>query len=192
MPLVSKIKDKTATIGVIGLGYVGLPLVIEFCRAGFSVTGFDVDEQKISLLRQEKSYIRHIDSATLAEIAGLEKKRGQLPLCMGDVTSGKLKSGAVPPFRRRRISPSCKRWTASSCAFPHRSTETANRTCNTFSTRRKRLRSICDRGNSSSWSPPPTRERPMGRCGDPGDHWPEGRRGFPPGLFPGKGGSQQS
>ena len=63
MNLVSKIKDKTARIGVIGLGYVGLPLVIEFCRAGFSVTGFDVDEQKISLLRQGKSYIKHIDSA---------------------------------------------------------------------------------------------------------------------------------
>jgi UDP-N-acetyl-D-mannosaminuronate dehydrogenase len=65
MPLISKIKDKTATIGVIGLGYVGLPLVIEFCRAGFSVTGFDVDEQKISLLRQGKSYIKHIASAIL-------------------------------------------------------------------------------------------------------------------------------
>jgi UDP-N-acetyl-D-glucosamine dehydrogenase len=66
MPLISKIKDKTATIGVIGLGYVGLPLVIEFCRAGFSVTGFDVDEQKVSLLRQGKSYIRHIDPPILA------------------------------------------------------------------------------------------------------------------------------
>jgi UDP-N-acetyl-D-glucosamine dehydrogenase len=65
MPLISKIKDKTAAIGVIGLGYVGLPLVIEFCRAGFSVTGFDVDERKISLLRQGKSYIKHIDSAIL-------------------------------------------------------------------------------------------------------------------------------
>lgn len=65
MPLISKIKDKTATIGVIGLGYVGLPLVIEFCRAGFSVTGFDVDEQKISMLRQGKSYIKHIDPSIL-------------------------------------------------------------------------------------------------------------------------------
>jgi UDP-N-acetyl-D-glucosamine dehydrogenase len=65
MSLISKIKDKTARIGVIGLGYVGLPLVIEFCRAGFSVTGYDVDEQKISLLRQGKSYIKHIDTAIL-------------------------------------------------------------------------------------------------------------------------------
>jgi UDP-N-acetyl-D-glucosamine dehydrogenase len=67
MPLIGKIKDKTAMIGVIGLGYVGLPLVIEFCRAGFSVTGFDVDEQKISLLRHGKSYIRHIAPSILAD-----------------------------------------------------------------------------------------------------------------------------
>ncbi len=67
MPLIDKIKDKTAKIGVIGLGYVGLPLVIEFCRAGFDVSGFDVDERKISMLLQGKSYIRHIDSAVLAK-----------------------------------------------------------------------------------------------------------------------------
>ena len=67
MPLVEKIKNKSAKIGVIGLGYVGLPLVIEFCRAGFDVSGFDVDERKISLLSQGKSYIRHIDSAVLAK-----------------------------------------------------------------------------------------------------------------------------
>ena len=67
--LISKIKDKTANIAVIGLGYVGLPLVIEFCRAGFTVTGFDVDEQKVSLLRQGKSYIKHIDPAILREIS---------------------------------------------------------------------------------------------------------------------------
>jgi UDP-N-acetyl-D-glucosamine dehydrogenase len=65
MSLVNKIKDKTANIAVIGLGYVGLPLVIEFCRAGFAVTGFDVDEQKVSLLRQGKRYIKHIDPAML-------------------------------------------------------------------------------------------------------------------------------
>jgi UDP-N-acetyl-D-glucosamine dehydrogenase len=66
MNLVTKINSKSAHIAVIGLGYVGLPLVIEFCRAGFNVTGFDIDEQKIALLRQRKSYIRHIDAATLA------------------------------------------------------------------------------------------------------------------------------
>jgi hypothetical protein len=65
MTLINKIKDKTAKIAVVGLGYVGLPLVIEFCRAGFDVTGFDVDESKISMLRQGKSYIKHIDPSHL-------------------------------------------------------------------------------------------------------------------------------
>ena len=71
MTLLEKIASKHARVGVIGLGYVGLPLVIEFCRAGFTVTGFDVDEKKIAALRRRESYIRHIDSSRLAgEING--------------------------------------------------------------------------------------------------------------------------
>ncbi|PKN68009.1 MAG: nucleotide sugar dehydrogenase [Deltaproteobacteria bacterium HGW-Deltaproteobacteria-12] len=66
MSLINKIKNKSANIAVIGLGYVGLPLVIEFCRAGFKVTGFDVDKEKIALLKQGKSYIKHIDASILA------------------------------------------------------------------------------------------------------------------------------
>ena len=46
MSLKTKIKQKEAQIGVIGLGYVGLPLAIEFAKAGFSVTGIDIDESK--------------------------------------------------------------------------------------------------------------------------------------------------
>jgi UDP-N-acetyl-D-glucosamine dehydrogenase len=65
MSLVEKIIAKKARVGVIGLGYVGLPLVIEFCRAGFTVTGFDVDEKKVASLRKRESYIRHIDSSLL-------------------------------------------------------------------------------------------------------------------------------
>jgi UDP-N-acetyl-D-glucosamine dehydrogenase len=63
MDLLKKIKSKKAKIGIIGLGYVGLPLVIEFCRAGFPVTGFDVDKEKVKLLKRGKSYIEHIDES---------------------------------------------------------------------------------------------------------------------------------
>jgi UDP-N-acetyl-D-glucosamine dehydrogenase len=66
LSLIKKIKSKKAAIGIIGLGYVGLPLVIEFCKAGFPVTGFDVDADKVAMLRQGKSYIKHIDSSILA------------------------------------------------------------------------------------------------------------------------------
>lgn len=67
MELIKKIKSKKAVVGVIGLGYVGLPLVIEFAKRGFSVFGFDIDEKKIEMLNKGKSYIKHID---LKELKG--------------------------------------------------------------------------------------------------------------------------
>lgn len=68
MELVKRIESRTARIGVIGLGYVGLPLVIEFCRAGFRVTGFDVDKEKVRLLGEGRSYIKHIDLNAAAQV----------------------------------------------------------------------------------------------------------------------------
>ncbi len=67
MDLVEKIKSKKANIGIIGLGYVGLPLVTEFCKGGFHVTGFDIDEEKVTLLKQGKSYIKHIDVSRITQ-----------------------------------------------------------------------------------------------------------------------------
>lgn len=67
MDLINKIKNNKAKIGVIGLGYVGLPLVIEFCKAGFNVTGFDVDPKKVDALKKGKSYIKHISSKLIAD-----------------------------------------------------------------------------------------------------------------------------
>lgn len=66
MTLHDKISTRTAEVGIIGLGYVGLPLLIEFCRAGFSVTGFDIDEYKVEMLQEGKSYIHHIDLSALS------------------------------------------------------------------------------------------------------------------------------
>ena len=65
MNILNKIRNNTAEVGIIGLGYVGLPLVIEFCRAGFNVTGFDVDPRKIELLKKGRSYIKHIPASHL-------------------------------------------------------------------------------------------------------------------------------
>lgn len=56
----NKIKDRSIKIGIIGMGYVGLPLALEFAEENFKVTGFDVDENKIPLLNKGKSYIKHI------------------------------------------------------------------------------------------------------------------------------------
>jgi len=70
MTLVDKIKSRESQVGVIGLGYVGLPLVIEFCKAGFPVTGFDTDPVKVESLEKRKSYIQHIDISKLAQCPG--------------------------------------------------------------------------------------------------------------------------
>lgn len=65
--LLSKINDQSARVGVIGLGYVGLPLIRAFIQAGFSVIGYDVDQSKVDSLQAGKSYIKHIPSSWLQE-----------------------------------------------------------------------------------------------------------------------------
>ena len=65
MKLIKKIKDRSAKIGVIGLGYVGLPLAIEFTNAGFKVIGIDVDEKKINQINDGNNYINDVDSNLL-------------------------------------------------------------------------------------------------------------------------------
>jgi UDP-N-acetyl-D-glucosamine dehydrogenase len=60
MELLEKIRNKEARIGVIGLGYVGLPLVIRFCEVGYRVIGFDIDPAKVTRLNKGESYIKHI------------------------------------------------------------------------------------------------------------------------------------
>ncbi|HWA97261.1 MAG TPA: NAD(P)-binding domain-containing protein, partial [Pirellulales bacterium] len=61
------IRNKTARVGVIGLGYVGLPLIRAFVAAGFRTLGFDVDASKVERLKAGESYIGHIPSAWIAE-----------------------------------------------------------------------------------------------------------------------------
>ncbi|MCK4430748.1 MAG: nucleotide sugar dehydrogenase, partial [Candidatus Aminicenantes bacterium] len=63
--LENKIKKREARIGIIGLGYVGLPLVKTFLNNGFKVIGFDTDDRKVALLNQGKSYIKHVTGKDL-------------------------------------------------------------------------------------------------------------------------------
>src|SRR6516164_2305084 len=66
--LVDRIRTRQANIGVIGLGYVGLPLAVEFAKAGFQVTGFDVDSCKSTQINAGVSYIPDVSSVELAEV----------------------------------------------------------------------------------------------------------------------------
>ncbi len=70
MNLERLIRTRRATVGVIGLGYVGLPLVRLFASKGFRVQGFDTDPEKIEKLRRGESYIRSISPAVLRKIGG--------------------------------------------------------------------------------------------------------------------------
>ncbi|WP_425617139.1 nucleotide sugar dehydrogenase [Anatilimnocola sp. NA78] len=65
--LQTALKGHTATVGVIGLGYVGLPLVRTFVQAGFRTIGFDLDERKVRKLQAGESYIGHLPSEWIAE-----------------------------------------------------------------------------------------------------------------------------
>lgn len=73
--LLQKIKEKKAYIGIIGLGYVGLPLVKEFHRVGFHITGFDIDQKKVKMLKSGKSYIKHIPNKIINDISKSKRFR---------------------------------------------------------------------------------------------------------------------
>lgn len=79
--LALRIENKSAKVGVIGMGYVGLPLSILFAEAGFELTGFDLDPKKAEAIRAGETYIRHISADSIAAV----------------VTSGKLQ--ATTDFR---------------------------------------------------------------------------------------------
>jgi len=65
--LENAIRDKSALVGVIGLGYVGLPLINAFVAAGFRTLGFDVDHRKVDALNSGASYIKHVDSKIVSK-----------------------------------------------------------------------------------------------------------------------------
>lgn len=59
----ARIENRQARIGVMGLGYVGLPLAVEFAKAGFPVTGFELDGEKVRSIMEGRSYIEDVPQA---------------------------------------------------------------------------------------------------------------------------------
>jgi UDP-N-acetyl-D-glucosamine dehydrogenase len=68
MELLERIRSREARLGVIGLGYVGLPLAVEFATAGFSVVGYDISDDKVADINAGRSYIPDVSSADLAKV----------------------------------------------------------------------------------------------------------------------------
>ncbi len=84
--LAEAISNRSATVGVIGLGYVGLTLATTIAQAGFQTIGFDIDPGKVQLLNNGKSYIDSVPSGRLAEIVRAKRFRAsaefaELPSC---------------------------------------------------------------------------------------------------------------
>src|SRR6202171_1850886 len=73
--LEEKISQRTARVGIVGLGYVGLPLAVEFAKAGFSVTGIDLNEEKVASLNRGDSYIQDISADVLRSLVESKKLR---------------------------------------------------------------------------------------------------------------------
>ena len=65
--LLKKILKKKAVVGIIGMGYVGLPLVLRFCEEGFRVLGFDIDTKKVTQLKKGRSYLKSISSSRISQ-----------------------------------------------------------------------------------------------------------------------------
>ena len=95
--LKQKIKSRTARVGIVGLGYVGLPLAVEFAKAGFSVTGIDVLQPKVDGLNRGESHVQDVPSARDREVC-------------------RARSNSAPP----PTSPSCASSTPSTSASPRR------------------------------------------------------------------------
>lgn len=70
---ISRLKSKQARIGVIGLGYVGLPLAILFAKKGFKIFGFDIDKYKINRIKNKKTYIERISPKDINLLSGRNK-----------------------------------------------------------------------------------------------------------------------
>jgi UDP-N-acetyl-D-glucosamine dehydrogenase len=73
--LEDKIRRRTARVGIVGLGYVGLPLAVEFAKAGFSVTGIDIQESKVEKLNSGESYIQDVPPEVLRSLVEAKKLR---------------------------------------------------------------------------------------------------------------------
>ena len=101
MELRSRIERRQARVAVIGLGYVGLPLAVEFARSGFSVTGFEVDALRVEAINRGETYIGDVSEYTMREL--VQSKRLRATIDFGQLAEMDTISICVPtPLRKTR------------------------------------------------------------------------------------------
>ena len=103
--LIQSIENRTATVGVIGLGYVGLPLVLLFQESGFRVVGFDVDAAKTEALARGESYIRQYNLQRALEQFDLAVKAGD-----GDFYQQSIVEARLNELKQRVDKPKKEGW----------------------------------------------------------------------------------
>src|SRR5262249_54443825 len=99
--VVERIRSRQAKVGVIGLGYVGLPLAVEFARAGFTTMGFDIDPTKVQRINGGSSYIPDVPDQELSTAVQSGRLRATTDMrCLGDMDAIDI---CVPtPLRKTR------------------------------------------------------------------------------------------
>ncbi len=102
------ISNKTAKIGIVGLGYVGLPLIRAFIAAGFSTMGFDVDQRKVDMLAAGKSYIDHIKPEWIQEWTASDKFEPTAD--MARLAEADALLICVPTPSQTAVTPICRMW----------------------------------------------------------------------------------
>ena len=99
--LLDRIGKGNATIGVVGLGYVGLPLIKRLNEVGFSTIGLDIDQSKVDAIQQGLAYIKHIDVSDLK--AAIKEKRSQVTTDFSKVSDADVIVLCVPtPLNKYR------------------------------------------------------------------------------------------
>ena len=97
----SRVQNGTARIGVIGLGYVGLPLAVELAKKGFRVTGFEINKKRVGILNSGRSYIQDVPTADVRELVSKGKLRATLDF--NDIKSMDVLDICVPtPLRKTK------------------------------------------------------------------------------------------
>ena len=91
--LLEKFRNHSATVAIIGLGYVGLPLAEAFSFAGFAVVGFDIDDTKVEALNDCRSYIRTIPAERIAAMVDTGQFRALIMSYSSSLTSLMLSNG---------------------------------------------------------------------------------------------------
>ncbi|MBF0144440.1 MAG: nucleotide sugar dehydrogenase [Magnetococcales bacterium] len=99
--LIDRIRKRESVIGILGLGYVGLPLVLRFLEEGFPVVGFDVDGRKVEMLAEGTSYIKHISVAPLSEAFRLGRFRATTDFSLARETDAIILCVPTPLNRNR-------------------------------------------------------------------------------------------